>query len=76
MNSALRNETEVVLRTEAYKRQLALAIEEKNHPYAADKANLDLIIFSLIDKLEILFWVLGLPLPQDDLLDSFQSRSH
>ncbi|MCR4963053.1 MAG: hypothetical protein K6B40_04150 [Firmicutes bacterium] len=72
----MRNETEVLLRTEAYKKQLALAIEEKEHPYTADKANLDLIIFSLIDKLEILFWVLGRPLPQDDLLDSFQGPSH
>ncbi len=72
----MRSEVEIAERLEIYKEQLALAIEEKNYPLTVPSANLDLIIFSLIDKLEILFWVLGLPLPQDDLLDSFRLPSH
>ncbi|MEG1536928.1 MAG: hypothetical protein RR387_01435 [Clostridiales bacterium] len=72
----MRDEMEISARLDIYKQQLALAIEEKNYPLSVPAANLDLIIFSLIDKLEVLFWVMGLPLPADDLLDSFQMISH
>jgi len=72
----LRSEKEITDILDIYKQQLALAIEEKSEPLAIKQPNIDLIIFSLIDKLEILFWVLGMPLPENDLLDNLYQTIH
>lgn len=61
----MRNEEQVIARCDLYKRQLILAIEEKTASLVADPA-LDILILSLIDKLETLDWVLS---QEDDDLD-------
>ena len=72
----MRSEKEITDILDIYKQQLALAIEEKSEPLSIKQPNIDLIIFSLIDKLEILFWVLGMPLPENDLLDNLYQTIH
>lgn len=61
----MRNEEQVIARCDLYKRQLILAIEEKTASLVADPA-LDILILSLIDKLETLDWVLS---QEDDDFD-------
>ena len=65
----LRPEAEIAAQLQLYKQQLAMAIEEKYG--GLPSVDNDLIIFSLIDKIETLFWVLGWPLPEKDLLEQF-----
>lgn len=53
-----------------------MAIEEKaiyNNELSPD---IDLVIFSLVDKLETLFWVLDLELPDGDMIDRLDSINH
>lgn len=54
----MKNESQIIALSDLYKRQLLLAIEEKTGSPIADPA-LDLLILSLIDRLETLDWVLG-----------------
>ena len=72
----LRTQAEVVRRVNAYKKQLAAAVEEKTLFENKFSPNIDLIIFALVDKLEALLWVLEVELPADDLLDQFASVIH
>ncbi len=72
----MKSKVEVIHQLDIYKEQLAMAMDEKmlydNHV----SPNIDLIIFSLIDKLETLFWVLEMELPDNDVLDSLSAISH
>ncbi|NLF80722.1 MAG: hypothetical protein GX572_05990 [Clostridia bacterium] len=54
----MKNESQIIALSDLYKRQLLLAIEEKTGSPIADPT-LDLLILSLIDRLETLDWVLG-----------------
>lgn len=54
----MRNADQIIARCDLYKKQLLLAIEEKTLSPVADPA-LDMLILSLIDKLEALDWVLN-----------------
>ena len=53
----VKNEAQIVALCDSYRKQLLLAVEEKTGSPIADPA-LDLLILSLIDKLETLDWVL------------------
>lgn len=53
----MKNEAQIVALCDSYRKQLLLAVEEKTGSPIADPA-LDLLILSLIDKLETLDWVL------------------
>jgi hypothetical protein len=53
----VKNEAQIIALSDSYRKQLLLAVEEKTGSPIADPA-LDLLILSLIDKLETLDWVL------------------
>jgi hypothetical protein len=72
----MRAQREIVRKVEIYKQQLAMAIEEKEAYEASLSPNIDLMIFSLIDKLETLFWVLEIELPESDVLDIISGVNH
>ena len=54
----VKNEAEIIAACDSYRKQLLLALEEKTDSLIRDPA-LDILILSLIDKLETLEWVLG-----------------
>ena len=54
----MRNEEQIIARCDLYKKQLVLAVEEKTTSLVVDPS-LDILILSLIDKLEALDWVLN-----------------
>lgn len=54
----MRNEEQIIARCDLYKKQLVLAVEEKITSLVVDPS-LDILILSLIDKLEALDWVLN-----------------
>ena len=54
----MRNENQIIARCDLYKKHLILAIEEKTTSPVVDPS-LDMLILSLIDKLEALDWVLN-----------------
>lgn len=72
----MRTRLEIVNKVNIYKQQLGMAVEEKTAFDNTLSPNIDLIIFSLIDKLETLFWVLEIDLPDDDVLDIISTVSH
>ena len=51
-------EAEIIAECDSYRRQLLLALEEKTKSIVMDPG-LDILILSLIDKLETLEWVLA-----------------
>ena len=54
----MRNEEQIIARCDLYKKQLVLDVEEKTTSLVVDPS-LDILILSLIDKLEALDWVLN-----------------
>ena len=72
----MRTQREVLEKVDIYKQQLTMAIEEKEAYDTSLSPNIDLIIFSLIDKLETLFWVLEIELPESDVLDVISTVNH
>jgi hypothetical protein len=72
----LKTEKELLRKVGQYKHQLVMAIEEKASYDNKLCPDIDLVIFSLIDKLETLFWVLEMELPEGDLLDGLSRANH
>ena len=72
----MRAQQNIVRKVDIYKQQLAMAIEEKTAYDANLRPDIDLIIFSLINKLETLFWVLEIDLPEGDVLDYISAVNH
>ncbi len=70
----MRSQREILNQVDLYKEKLLIAIEEK--ALYDDQPDLDLMILSLIDKLETLFWVLEMDLPGHDLWEKLQKVSH
>ncbi len=66
----------IVAQTEAYKYQLLHAVAEKERLAEEGPGELDLLILSLVDKLEVLFWVLDIELPTEDLMDRYDIIYH
>lgn len=63
----MRRESEVAALAEIIKNQLKFAVEEKSTAVNSD-AELDLLILSLLDKLETLLWVLELADMEETLM--------
>jgi len=72
----LKTQKEIVFKVNKYKEQLAGAMEEKLSFDNILKPDIDLIIFSLVDKLEVLFWILDMDLPDGDILDRINIIEH
>jgi hypothetical protein len=72
----LRTQDEVLQKVTAYKKKLAEAIQEKEEYPTTNYPELDLIIFSLVDKIEALLWVLEIDLPEEDILDRIEGLNH
>lgn len=72
----MRSQKEIVRKINMYKDKLADAIEEKELYNSEVCPDVDLIIFSLVDKLETLLWVLELDLPEGDILDKLMGVIH
>lgn len=69
----MRSSREVGQKLEEYKRELALAIAEKAALGDLADPDLTLVIFSLVDKIEALFWVLEIELPDGDIIERLPS---
>lgn len=63
----MRRESEVAALAEIIKGQLKFAVDEKGAAKGSD-AELDLLILSLLDKLETLLWVLELADMEETLM--------
>jgi len=74
--SRLRTQEEILQKVNTYKRKLAESIEEKEEYPSTSYPELDLIIFSLVDKIEALLWVLEIDLPESDILDRIEGLNH
>ncbi len=61
----MKKENQVIALCDAYKKELLFAIEQKADSLIVDPT-LDLLILSLIDKVETLDWVLGYNLDESD----------
>lgn len=72
----MRTQDEIMQKVDFYKKKLAAAMEEKEEFASTSYPELDLIIFSLVDKLEALLWVLEIDLPEGDILDRIVGISH
>ncbi|MBR6824880.1 MAG: hypothetical protein IKM70_07495 [Firmicutes bacterium] len=72
----MRSQHEIAARISEYKERLAYTLAEKELLGKDAGEYTDLIILALVDKLEALFWVLEMPLPEDDLLDHFSGVRH
>ena len=72
----MKSQKEIANQVNIYKEQLAMALEEKSLYDNKLSPDIDLVIFSLVDKLETLFWVLDLDLPAGDMLDRLDSINH
>lgn len=72
----MRTQEEVMDKVDYYKQKLADAMQEKEEFYSTCYPELDLIIFSLVDKLEALLWVLEVDLPEGDILDRIVGINH
>ena len=72
----MKTQKEIIRKVNIYKQQLACAMEEKLHFDNNLKPDIDLIIFSLVDKLEVLFWILDMELPEGDILDRINTIEH
>lgn len=72
----MKNQREIMQKANKYKEKLAIAIQEKDLYDNTLSPDIDLIIFSLVDKLEILFWVLDIEIADDDMLDRLDFMNH
>ena len=67
----MKSKEEICARTEAYRLRLYAAVLQKESLGEECAYELELTILSLINKLEMLFWVLEFELAEDDLLDGY-----
>lgn len=65
----MKTKPEIFHQTEAYRLRLFTAISQKEEMGDECPGEVDLQILSLINKLEVLFWILDIELPTDDLMD-------
>lgn len=72
----MKNQQEIIQKAKFYKKQLAEALQEKDNTADDMSSDIDLIIFALVDKLEMLFWVLEIDLPDGDMLDRLNYINH
>lgn len=72
----MKSQKEIMSRLNHYKSKLSLAMEEKIHYENSIHPDIDIIIFSLVDKIEALLWVLDVELPDYDLWEQISSREH
>ncbi|ATW24684.1 hypothetical protein DCMF_07755 [Candidatus Formimonas warabiya] len=72
----MRTHDEIMEKVNYYKQKLADAMQEKEEFSTTCYPELDLIIFSLVDKLEALLWVLEIDLPEGDILDRIVGLNH
>jgi hypothetical protein len=72
----LKNQQEIIQKANTYKRRLAEALKEKDSEGENASSDIDLIIFALVDKLEMLFWVLDIELSEGDLIDRLHYINH
>ncbi len=72
----MRSQKEIAQQVENYKDRLARAMEEKALYGSEVCPDIDLIIFSLVDKLEALLWVLEIDLPKGDVIDELLGVTH
>ncbi|MDD2569310.1 MAG: hypothetical protein PHN47_00155 [Clostridia bacterium] len=72
----MRSKQEIIEQVDIYREKLACAIEEKELYPSSVCQDVDLVIFALIDKIEALFWVLELDLPNGDIIDKITGIKH
>ena len=63
----MRNESDILRRTERYRKELLASVLEKERLGSVSSGELDLKILALVHKLEILFWVLEIELPRNKM---------
>lgn len=63
----MKNESDILRRTERYRKELLASISEKERLGRNSSGELDLKILSLVHKLEILFWILEIELPKNKI---------
>ena len=63
----MKNESDILRRTERYRKELLASISEKERLGRNSSVELDLKILSLVHKLEILFWILEIELPKNKM---------
>ncbi len=71
----MKRQEDIRARAENYKARLAMAVAEKEANDTHFSPDLDLIIFSLVDKLETLLWVLETELPEPDVLEALSGAA-
>lgn len=72
----LRSKTEIIIQIDIYKERLVDAIEKREAICGYNDDSIDLLIFSLIDKIEALLWVLELDLPHGDCIEQIMNTAH
>ena len=72
----MKSQKAVVEKLNFYKNKLSLAIQEKDEFEYSSNPDIDIIIFSLVDKIETLLWVLDAELPDFDLLEQITRIEH
>ncbi|MDO4582304.1 MAG: hypothetical protein Q4B96_06970 [Bacillota bacterium] len=72
----MRAEREIISKLEQLKRRLAIAVEEKTLYDDQRCPAVDMLIYTLIDKIEALGWVLEQPLPPGDILECRDEIAH
>ncbi len=72
----MRSQQEIIQQVDIYKEKLYVAIQEKESYQNYICPDIDLVIFSLVDKLEALLWVLELDLPEGDIIDALTGFTH
>ena len=72
----MRTENEIIRQIDIYKEKLYMAMQEKDAYSGYVCPDIDLVIFSLVDKLEALLWVLKLDLPEGDIVDALIGFTH
>lgn len=63
----MKDESDILRRTERYRKELLAAISEKERLGHQCSGELDLKILSLVHKLEVLFWILEIDLPKNKM---------
>lgn len=72
----MRSQEEIIRQIDIYKEKLYIAIQEKESYESYICPDIDLVIFSLVDKLEALLWVIELDLPEGDIIDALMGFTH
>ena len=63
----MKNESDILRRTERYRKELLASMAEKERLGSRCSGELDLKILSLVHKLEVLFWILEMELPRNKM---------